>query len=291
MMYNNKLAVCIKTAGKVLREHKDTVYLPFGSEYSIFIKNLNSVRALVKIEIDGHDVTGNGGLVIYGNSEIDLERFIQNGNFNQGNRFKFIERSESVERHRGVGVEDGLLRVEFQFEKPSQINWNDVHDWYKTYKPIVPDPWKPYYYNTPQVFLNHAGDPPPFGMADNGGILRSMSVGGGTATSCTITTTNSVPLNQAYGDVHQTFSANATSDVGITVPGSISDQKFVTAAWFPTEDTKHVMVFKLLGETEKGKAIKAPVTVKAKPKCVTCGRQNKATAKFCTNCGTSLEIV
>jgi tRNA(Ile2) C34 agmatinyltransferase TiaS len=46
------------------------------------------------------------------------------------------------------------------------------------------------------------------------------------------------------------------------------------------------MVFKLLG----GEAVKEAVTVKAKPKCVTCGHTNKATAKFCNKCGTALEI-
>ena len=57
MMYNNKLAVAIKSAGKVLREfNKDEVYVPFGNEYSIFVKNMNSVRALVKVSIDGVDV-------------------------------------------------------------------------------------------------------------------------------------------------------------------------------------------------------------------------------------------
>ena len=43
-MYLNKVAVAIKSNGKVLREQGDNVYIPFGSEYSIQVKNLNSVR-------------------------------------------------------------------------------------------------------------------------------------------------------------------------------------------------------------------------------------------------------
>ena len=74
------------------------------------------------------------------------------------------------------------------------------------------------------------------------------------------------------------------------VPGSISDQQFKTTSWFPTEDKSHIMILKMLGETENRKVKKA-VTVKTKPKCVTCGKINKATAKFCSNCGTSLTIV
>ena len=67
-MYNSKLSVCIKAAGKVLREQKDQVYVPFGSEYSIYLKNLNTVRALVRINLDGVDVTDGTDLVIQPNT-------------------------------------------------------------------------------------------------------------------------------------------------------------------------------------------------------------------------------
>jgi tRNA(Ile2) C34 agmatinyltransferase TiaS len=81
------------------------------------------------------------------------------------------------------------------------------------------------------------------------------------------------------------------SDAGITVPGSVSDQKFSYVASFPTEAEEHVMVIRLLGEDPKGEIVKVPVTVKAKPKCQTCGRNNKAHSKFCVECGTALEII
>ena len=81
------------------------------------------------------------------------------------------------------------------------------------------------------------------------------------------------------------------NDAGITVPGSKSDQSFQSVRSFPTEATTHTIVLKLLGETEDNQRVRKAVTVKAKPKCVTCGRVNKATAKFCTECGTSLNIL
>jgi len=46
----------------------------------------------------------------------------------------------------------------------------------------------------------------------------------------------------------------------------------------------------LLGETPENKPVIAPITVKEKPKCQTCGKQNKATSNFCSACGTSLTI-
>ena len=125
-MYGNQLAAAIKVNGKVLREFKDTVYIPFNQEYSILVKNLNTQRAVVNIYIDGDNVVP-GGLVLNSGQEVDLERSIKNGNLNEGNRFKFIERTDKIENHRGIKLEDGIVRIEYQFEqyyaRPS-INWN-----------------------------------------------------------------------------------------------------------------------------------------------------------------------
>ena len=119
-MYQNKLVASLKANGKILREFKDTVYCPFGAEYSILIKNLNTVRALVHVYIDGESMLPDG-LVLNAGQEIDLERSIKNGNLNEGNRFKFIERTGKIEQHRGVKLEDGLIRIEYQFEMPRPI--------------------------------------------------------------------------------------------------------------------------------------------------------------------------
>jgi membrane protease subunit (stomatin/prohibitin family) len=80
------------------------------------------------------------------------------------------------------------------------------------------------------------------------------------------------------------------NDVGITVPGSKSTQKFQTVTMGAMEAEKYTIVLKLLGETADNQPVAKPITVKHKPKCITCGKVNKATAKFCTECGTHLTI-
>lgn len=276
-MYNNKFVATIKSGGKVLRELNDTVYLPFGCEYTVFLKNLNTVRAQVKISIDDQDIGSD--LVINPNSEVDIERFIKQ--LDKGNRFKFIERSASVEQHRGVGASDGLVRIEFQYEQPRPIYT------------VRPDPFSNTVWpsqNTPSQWLTASG-------YNVNGMMRSVDYSAGEATRAYAThATNSTLQSMnisATGAVHDgmaTMDWAPANDVGITVPGSVSDQKFATVAAFPLEAQKHVIVLQLKGETKDNKVI-APVTVKAKPKCVTCGKVNKATAKFCSNCGTALEIV
>jgi hypothetical protein len=186
-----------------------------------------------------------GGIVLNAGQECDLERSIKNGNLKEGNRFKFIERTGSVEKHRGVKLEDGLVRIEFQFEQPPRpITWNTTN----------------------------IG-----GIYPQGGIMRGFD-NAYYGTTCSV---NSLSASATSATMD-----SLVNDVGITVPGSKSEQKFSTTYVGALESTKHSMVFKILG----GEAVKEAITVKHRPKCTTCGKQNKATAKFCVECGTALEI-
>lgn len=281
MMYNQKLVASLKANGKILREFKDTVYIPFGSEYSFLIKNLNTTRALVNIFIDGEDVI-EGGLVLNAGQEVDLERYVKNGNLNAGNKFKFIERTTAIEDGpRGAKLEDGLVRIEFQFEKPYVPPVN--RGWITASGSTNQNSIYPASFNVNgalrsvdfsqngQVMAQAASAAVDKYCADNG-IVNKSEVHDGMAT-------------MDWMDMNQTV-----NDVGITVPGSRSEQKFRTTFMGAMEAEKHTIVLKLLGETPDNKPVLKPVNVKMKPKCVTCGKQNKANAKFCTECGTALEI-
>ena len=270
MMYQNKLALAIKANGRILREFGETVKLPFGSEYSILIKNLNSVRVQVRVSIDGTDTTEGTWLVIQPNSELDLKRFIKNGNFEKGNAFKFIERTQSVEKARGVKIDDGLIRVEFQFEKPYQYNHWNHYTGIRT--PYMSDGW-----------LSSAGG--ACGSLEGSVLTNSVDV----SYSATASASNGMLRSATANATMQTQTAEV-NDAGITVPGSVTEQKFVQTAWFPVESETHVMIMKVVGEAAGEKVVEA-VTVKHKPKCTTCHHTNKANAKFCSNCGTSLTIV
>jgi hypothetical protein len=89
-----------------------------------------------------------------------------------------------------------------------------------------------------------------------------------------------------------TYSTTAQlNDKGITVEGGLSDQKFGTTTWNGSMLGSYTMNIRLLGETEDNKVVRDPVTVRTLLGCKTCGTKNKATSKFCSECGTSLQIV
>ncbi len=293
MMYNQKLVASIKTKGKILREFKDTVYIPFASEYSILLKNLNTVRAVVNVFIDGENAVP-GGLVIDPGRSVDLERWIKNGNLSEGNRFKFIERTAKIEEGpRGIKEEDGLIRVEYQFEIPRPvININNiiggqfpyyppgVRGMTSEYKGVVDK----YSYTTNNI----TGQ--TLSQVNVGGTLRGVDWSkNGEATAAAA----SAAINQVAPQSSELHAGMATmdwNDVGITVPGSKSEQKFQTTTIGALDPTVHNIVLRIVGDLGHNKPVEQAVTVKHKPKCVTCGKQNKHNAKFCSECGTALEI-
>jgi len=306
MMYESKMALAVKSKNRVLRESRDgdstTVYLPFGCEYSLMLKNLNSVRAIAKIWIDGTDVTeGTSGLIIPPNDHVDLERYIKNGNLSAGNKFKFIERTRQVSNHRGNKIDDGLIRVEFEFERQSVPIVNP----YPVYRP-----WDRSLLGSTTSYTSS----PTMDSWTASYNASSESGGGAASISDTVTTStasasaqgsNTVSSNSAFiNHVGDNMSGQLRSkktsmprsvpqvetDVGITVPGAVSGQSFTWGAWFPTDGVKHVMIMQMLGEVE-GAPVKVPVTVNLKPQCTSCGKMNKANAKFCIECGTALTLI
>ena len=282
MMYNKKLAVAVKVNGKILREFKDTVYLPFGAEYQILIKNLNSVKVLVNMDIDSTNMLDDG-LVIYPGEETTIERSIVNGNLNKGNKFKFIERTGEIEEYRGIKLEDGIIKLAYQFEKayryPTPLPYHTYHYYHNPYY----NPWW-----LDNNFSGTSGSTSKWASKSEGesnsNLTRSMS---GVGTSQMAAGSTGV-----WGSSSSAVSAqnSVANDAGITVPGSKSNQKFTTTFSFPLENEKHIMIIKLLGQTYDNEPVVKPVTVKQKIRCETCGLKNKATANFCSRCATSLKV-
>jgi hypothetical protein len=302
MMYKNNLTAAIKVKGKVLRENKDEVSLPFGSEYTVAIRNLNSVRALVKVSVDGTDATDGNWLIIPANSSIELERFIRNSNFNSGNRFKFIERTAAVENGpRGIKAEDGLIRIEYKFEIPQTVyaTYNPSYT-YATYNSdYCGTGWNSVVTTTTgapiggsiTTPLTPAAAATPTTRVGKGSPLRTRGV--------VDTGLNKKAQDRSLNFCQQSMSADyanvnnvttSTNTAGVTVAGSVSNQKFTSGEYFPSEATSHVIVLKLIGEVQ-GVKFERPVTVQQKRICNVCGKSNKGYNQFCGRCGSSLVLV
>lgn len=284
MMYHEKFVVAIKHDGKILREIGDVVKLPFGSEFTVLVKNLNSRRAKFTLHIDGIDALDGTSIIVGANSEVEMKRFIRNGNMNEGNAYKFIERTQQIEDGpRGIRADDGVVRVEFWYEQaPPQVQYTTTihrNEW-----------WDSHPYRTfssargataSDVKLKGIGGSAVIGNLQNS-VLSSSAAGGMSA---------SYNASTDFADSEPILKSAEVNTAGITVTGSKVEQKFQTVYGFNAETMSQVIILRLVGKTANDVEVTKPVTVKTKQKCVTCGHVNKASAKFCSDCGTSLELL
>lgn len=262
MTYKDKFVAIIKCNNQILREKNGAFYLPFGSEYSILLKNLESRKALVGVEIDGEDVVG-GKLIINPNDDFELERFIK-GNLHNGYRFKFIQKIKEIVEHRGDKIADGIVRVEFAFEKMEDEHihhYHHHHDYYDWYHWYYPRPWVPYKITWSSSCDNTSNYTNSLGISPSSkGLTGSIS--------CSHNL--SVP----------------EKDEGITVEGSDSNQRFCRGSIGIVEQS-HVIVLRLKGYHDEVK-VENPITVKTRFTCKTCGKVSKSANSFCGRCGTRL---
>lgn len=259
-MYKSNFIVAIQHEGKILRENGDEVYLPFGSQYSILLKNKGSRRALVNIEVDGENVLAGKSLIVEGNTSQEIKGFMRD--MSVTNRFKFIHKTKEISDYRGDKIEDGIVTVNYTFEQaklePITVierrgSWDQSDPYTRT------RPWPDYYPNIKYSCMSYNND-------DTVGNV-----------SCSNTTTVPVINSQTY------------SDDGITVKGSKINQQYQYGDIGELENRSYTIILQLKGKTKYKKVVKKPLTVKTKLRCPTCGRKSKSSSQFCYNCGTYLE--
>ena len=274
MEYQDRMVVVVEVGGKVLREHDGAVRLPFGSDYGLRLKNMNSRRAVVSVSVDGEDVLTDNQIVVEPDDDVCLAGFMEaNGQVRR--QFRFIQKTDDIVKHRGDRLDDGMIRVEFRYERPEpetrrvETVHRDYYDWPPP-RP-VPVPWvQPWPY--PGVFWNCTS---PLGKT-----FYSSS-----ASHPPMTTGASTGL---WTNVECSHLGSPAADEGITVRGGRAGQSFRSVDVGDLETGSGVIVLRLRGTGKGGDPVKAAVTTRRRVPCPTCGRKSGSGAEFCSKCGTSL---
>lgn len=261
-MYHEKMVCTIKSNGKVLREVKGKVFLPFNTEFTILLKNLNSKRAKVKITIDDEDVLNGHSLIVNANSDLELKRFLTEHSDSTGPKFKFVEKTDEIREFRGEndGM-DGIVRIEFQFEQQAP-----KIDFYPCYQP-------PVLYSAKDVFCSSD--------TKDGGCYNA------TANERRFDPNNPQPIGSDL--FSQSFSQTTSSlknEDGMTVKGEAIKQEFQTVFNFNCEAELHVICIQLKGNVNNNQ-VESSFTVHNNRKCKKCGFVNPWTANFCNRCGSN----
>jgi hypothetical protein len=269
MAYSNKLVCSVKVNNKILREKVEsgisTVWIPFGSEYSILVKNLAGRNAVVHLEIDGKSITTDkSGILLSAGRETELKGFIEGVKTNR--RFKFIEKTEEISDYRGDRIDDGMIRVTWQFEKPAQV-YTPVRQW------IFCNVCRAWHYDDEPCRSVWTYEPHIVWTKS-----ASTDTYGGLVTSC------------YYSSVDTSMRSIGTSanNDGITVEGSKTHQSFYTTSLGDLETEVHSMVIVMKGYKGSIK-VEKPILVNTKKRCPSCGRMYSSKFEFCPNDGTALK--
>jgi hypothetical protein len=268
MVFNKNMVAVVKCNGKIMKEYKDTIYIPFDSEYSLLLKNLNSKKALVNIWIDNVDILNGNQLIVNANSELELERFIDD--LDIGRKFKFIKKTDTIRDLRGGDkIDDGIIKIEYKFER--EVYQIPKIDYYPIYTYTYPQyNWicgssSGTQYSQDTFTVSCMDSPHPKS------ILRSMN--------CSLD--NSVSFDNLNSSIN-----NQVCEDGLTIKGSESTQQFKYGNIGELESESHIISFMLKGKNKDEIEILQPITVKTKLECSVCSTKNNG--KYCTECGNYL---
>lgn len=314
MVYNHKLIAVLSINGRILRERQDAdgtpfVFIPFGAEYSLQIKNENSRDCVIKVSIDGQDVLDGYSIIVRANSGTTLEGFLKGNRVT--NKFKFIQKTNEIADHRGDRIDDGIVRIEYRFEKRKEVTITSTHHHYDVFhRRQCSQCYNSSYHCVDTIcpwFNGRFNLSPTMGMCDTvsygatGGNIGGAfggNIGSGNfgisrdiRRSAKSTVTASVSAMSCSQDFSRSISEQSVQplqDEGITVKGSSTNQSFNFGQIGELEENSETIIIRMKGETSKGKKIEEPITVKTNLVCETCGKSNSSSSKFCDQCGTSL---
>jgi len=305
MVYKDAFVVVIKHHGRILRDVDGVVTLPFGSEYSILLRNRESRPAQVAIMVDNRDALDGKKLILGANDSVELDGWLHGNVATQ--RFRFIQKTQEVIEQRGDHLDDGSVRVEFRYEKRKpevverhyrDVHHHEHHDYYHhhyhRYHPQWPywphGPWHP----GPKITWKSTSGTDKISFDSNVAGWTGEEVPCGGVVQGSHDYVSRSPSHVRKSMMSERIEANLAETPephpheGVTVEGSSTYQQFGYGSTGPLEAQSHVIIIRLQGRTGSGAVVEKPVTVKTKLECPNCGRESKSNAKFCSECGTKL---
>ena len=279
-MYHNKLVVGIYAGSKKLAEDGQNVFVPFGTEYEIHLKNVSPRRMAVQVDIDGKDVMEGKQLLLEPNKLVKLKRFYE-GSAKEGSAFKFIQMTDKIAGHRGERIDDSMIRISYWMEKEKRERY------YTVFKYVDPFP----FWWGGGVWIGERRSI-QWGAGPNN-VQQSLTNGNnfdsGSSSAFFCSARNAAPTAGAQAKLqHEIIPMEVEPDKGITVPGSDVKQEFTDAYIGELEATGSVMILHLVGQVGEEK-VERPVLESTVLVCETCGFKSNPQAKFCPECGTKLK--
>jgi hypothetical protein len=291
-MYKNNFAASIKVYDSFIKESvPGEVTIPFGSEYTIYMRNRDSRDVKVNVSIDGVDVLDGSSLIIHGNSFAELRGFMKKNRII--NRFKFIQKSKkNMKKHNRVDeFDDGTIRIEYQFTK--KIEEKNILNTITTL-----GCWRPWWIDSRDYPFIYTSSNTKFGSTYSNSSIFYENVNGKESYSTTFQNSTGENFSFKSDSPPQSMIAFAgmdsseaikqlsspKEDEGITVKGSKLNEKLKESWIGELESHKEVIVLILKG-VNCSDSEKEEVNLF----CKRCGAEVDPKDNYCGSCGNKLK--
>lgn len=262
MVHGSKFVLAVIHDGRPLRESGGKVYIPFDSEYSVKLKNLyDDYKSVCDLFIDGTKVER---FLVNEEGSIDIERFVSN-DFNSGKRFKFVPISNDKVQDPSSS-ENGIIEARFyRALNPvikNVITYNHIYHHHipepQPWVPLKPSPWP-----GDIIWCSNTGD--------NNVNLKCSNTSDGFGVAMAASCASSGILR----------STSMPDNMGATVEGSSSGQKFFSADSFDLVLEPVILKLKLLGDS---------IHSSSTSYCSKCGKKRGVKDNYCSKCGKHLSV-
>ena len=243
MVYNNRFVLAILVNGRPQKELANgTVKLPFGVEYVLRLRNKNNRRALVKIFIDGENVSGNG-YIIPANDYVDIKRHSE---VDRSFKFVALDSEEAIDYGKNGPNPDkvkGVIEAQFSLEKetpkPVEVHHHHHYRERKIYPPI----------NYPPIWMG-TGSGEKKTITYDSTCTGGMSYNTGEANLQSFSTNETLRGLESPKSIIGTCSLNSVKPAqekelfdGCTVEGTKTGQRFTSTYFVSDENWTSVKVF------------------------------------------------
>ncbi len=270
-MHTNKVSLAILVDDKPLYEKEGKVFIPYGSNYKVLIKNNNPFDIIANIALDMN--FSNDSFLIKAKSKRTIKGFSYDDDFYG---FRFVEKTKEIEKNRMNSLLNGTISISLFENKPDDLlalRFGGRNPFETTkinpQNPLVPMFPEPT--NLPNPFNFDKNDVDFYGSTNN---IREDFITDGVSINDVILNSDSLSVGKSKGanvfgaPVDET--ANVEQYSNINLLGSVC--------------------YTLFGEDSDSNKIIKPIFAKDNIECTACGSKSKPNDKYCSKCGSFIVL-
>lgn len=273
-MHNNNVTLAIMVDGKSLYEDKTNVFIPFGTEYELFVKNNNNYDILVKVNVS---LLNDDVFIVKAKSKRTIKGFSEDGVFYA---FRFIERIKEIAQNQTNQFVNANLNISI-FKKDIPVESIISSQKSQQILPLGTQPFQSPFSSPFDIQLNDDVDPME--------LLKNLEIDPNNV-SYSMDSGSKPELRKLTGQIKSTANTNSIS------LNSISSLSGIQTYGKPVEEKDDLetvgnrmmicsFAFVFQGNDFEGNKITKPLLAKNLVNCKVCNHKSKPSDTYCSKCG------